>query len=275
MKERDGVRIKRDPPRGVLNVRPPDAANGLSRYWPSADLAPFIEHYWIARWDLAEPRLAETVPHPSVHMVLESSARFEVVGVMRTRFSAILEGRGRVVGTKFKPGAFRPFVTRPVSAYTGRRVAVDEVFGPRATGLGALVMSHEDDLAGIAVIEAFLRALDPSTDEAMDLAGRAAARIADDRSITRVAQLVAELGTGLRRLQRVFGEYVGVSPKWVIQRYRLLDAAERVAAGAAADWAGLALDLGYADQAHFIRDFKRLIGRTPAEYARSLTAADR
>jgi AraC-like DNA-binding protein len=38
----------------------------------------------------------------------------------------------------------------------------------------------------------------------------------------------------------------------------------------AADLAGLALDLGYADQAHFIRDFKRLVGRPPAGYARSI-----
>ena len=51
---------------------------------------------------------------------------------------------------------------------------------------------------------------------------------------------------------------------------RLLDAVGRVAAGAFVDWADLALDLGYADPAHFIRDFKRLVGRSPAEYARSL-----
>lgn len=74
----------------------------------------------------------------------------------------------------------------------------------------------------------------------------------------------------LRQLQRLFREYVGVSPKWVIQRYRLLDAAERVAAGTTIDWADLSLDLGYADQAHFIRDFKKLVGRSPAEYARSV-----
>jgi AraC-like DNA-binding protein len=104
----------------------------------------------------------------------------------------------------------------------------------------------------------------------MALAGRVAARIADDRSISRVDQIVREFQIGLRQLQRLSSEYVGVSPKWVIQRYRLLDAAERVNAGTAVNWVGLALDLGYADQAHFIRDFKRLVGRSPAEYAKRL-----
>ena len=60
---------------------------------------------------------------------------------------------------------------------------------------------------------------------------------------------------------------VGVSPKWVLQRYRLHEAAERIAEGRDGDWAATALELGYFDQAHFIRDFKALIGASPAQYA--------
>jgi AraC-like DNA-binding protein len=270
LNERDNVRIKHDKPRGILNVRTADAVYGLSRYWPSADLAPFVEHYWIVRWDLSEPRTAETVPHPSIHMVLESPERSEIVGVMRTRFSRVLEGSGRAVGTKFRPGAFRPFVKHAISALTDRRLSLSEVFGVRSRGLAARVMGQADDLAGVAIIESFLRGFRPSTDDAMALAGRVAARISDDRSITRVDQLVREFQTSPRQLQRLFSEYVGVSPKWVIQRYRLLDAAERVAAGTLIHWPDLALELGYADQAHFIRDFKKLVGRSPAAYARSI-----
>ena len=133
MKEHDNVRVKHDKPRGILNVRAADAARAVTRYWPSADLALFVEHYWVVRWDLGEPQTAETVPHPSVHMVFESSGRSEIVGVMRTRFTRVLEGRGRVLGTKFRPGAFRPFVPRSVSAFTDLRVSVRRcsVLGPR------------------------------------------------------------------------------------------------------------------------------------------------
>lgn len=273
MKERDtAVRVKHERPRGILNVRPAEVRHGLARYWPSADLAPFVEHYWIVRWELVEPRVAETIPHPSVHMVLEPGSS-EVVGVMRSRFSRRLEGRGRVVGTKFRPGAFRPFVTRPASAFTGRRLTVGEVFGARAEGLAERVFLLDDDRAGIAIIESFLRAFHPMADESMTLVGRVAGRIADDRRLTRVEQLVDEFGVGLRQLQRLFSEYVGISPKWVIQRYRLLEAAERIPTRAHSNWAELALDLGYADQAHFIRDFKRFVGRSPAEYARRIEAS--
>jgi AraC-like DNA-binding protein len=69
-------------------------------------------------------------------------------------------------------------------------------------------------------------------------------------------------------LQRWFNEYVGVGPKWVINRYRLHEAIERLAGDLPVDWTQLALELGYFDQAHFIRDFKALVGVPPAAYVR-------
>src|SRR5262245_34023291 len=86
LNERDTVRVKDEEPRGILNFSPAEAPFTVTRYWPSEDLAPFVEHYWIVRWDLSQPHVAETIPHPSIHMVLESSGRTEIVGVMRTKF---------------------------------------------------------------------------------------------------------------------------------------------------------------------------------------------
>ena len=74
------------------------------------------------------------------------------------------------------------------------------------------------------------------------------------------------------QLTRFLHEYVGVGPKWVIQHYRLHEAAEYAATGKPRDWADLAARLGYADQAHFIRDFKRFVGKSPTRYA--ATVAD-
>jgi AraC-like DNA-binding protein len=53
-------------------------------------------------------------------------------------------------------------------------------------------------------------------------------------------------------------------------RYRLQEAAEQLAGAEIVNWPKMALDLGYFDQAHFIKDFKMIVGRTPAEYARSV-----
>jgi AraC-like DNA-binding protein len=92
-------------------------------------------------------------------------------------------------------------------------------------------------------------------------------RITADPGLRRVAALTEVAGMPERRLQRLFGEYVGVSPKWVMRRARLHEAALRAETGAAVDWPALALDLGYADQAHLVRDFTATIGVSPARYA--------
>ncbi|MHB1501986.1 MAG: helix-turn-helix domain-containing protein [Candidatus Dormibacteria bacterium] len=63
-----------------------------------------------------------------------------------------------------------------------------------------------------------------------------------------------------------------VSPMWVLRRYRLLETAEAVREGAEVSWAELAADLGYADQAHLIRDFRSALGQTPAAYAAAQAA---
>src|SRR5690606_34247093 len=116
--------------------------------------------------------------------------------------------------------------------------------------------------------EDFLRARLPERDENIEWVNRIAAWISANRDITRVDQVVDRLHLSKRTLQRIFSRYVGVSPKWVIKRYRLHDAAEQLAGGQVVDLARLAGDLGYFDQAHFIKDFKAIIGKSPLAYTR-------
>jgi AraC-like DNA-binding protein len=91
---------------------------------------------------------------------------------------------------------------------------------------------------------------------------------AKDRSILKVEDLAARYSQNTRTLQRLFARYVGVSPKWVIQRYRLHEAAQRLASGDVKQ-TELALKLGYADQAHFVRDFKAVVGKSPGAYMKA------
>ena len=256
-------------PRGVLSPQPGEHRFRHARYPPSGDLGFFVEHYWAVGWDLRgeEPRLAETLPHPCVHLVVEEG-RSGVVGVMRGRFSRQLAGEGRVFGVKFRPGAFHPFWGSPVSGLTDRRLDLGEAFGADGASLEEAILALEDERARVGVAEAFLRGRLPERDPNVRTTSRVAGLIAADRTVTRVEDVAARSGMGKRTLQRLFERYVGVGPKWVIRRYRLHEAAERLAAGDAPNLAELALELGYFDQAHFAKDFEKVVGVAPAKYAR-------
>ena len=91
----------------------------------------------------------------------------------------------------------------------------------------------------------------------------------EDRSLVRVAQVEERCGIGTRALQRLFQRYVGVSPKWVLARYRIHDAVTDLDAGYAGTLADLAARYGWFDQAHFTREFTDLVGVPPGEYQRA------
>jgi AraC-like DNA-binding protein len=255
--------------RGVLDLREGERWFDLAWHSPAPELAGLVEHYWGVRWDLPgrATHTQHTLPHPSVHLVVERG-RSEIVGVTTGRFTRVLQGRGRVFGVKFRPAGFRPFLGAPVSTLTDRTVAVADVFGQDGDALVEEVVSLDDEARMAAAAEAFIRARLPAPDPTVAVVNQIVELIMTDRTIIRVDDVVARTGVGKRRLQRLFAGYAGVSPKWVIQRYRLHEAVERLAEGGDVDLAFLARELGYFDQAHFGKDFKALVGRPPTAYAR-------
>ena len=119
----------------------------------------------------------------------------------------------------------------------------------------------------LALTEAFLRARMPRARPRGRRSSRRSwstcSRSTPGSSVEEIARRHA---VSTRTLQRLFRRHVGVGPKWVLRRYRLQEAAEQLAAGERSDWTRLALDLGYFDHAHFIRDFRAVVGRSPSEY---------
>jgi AraC-like DNA-binding protein len=256
--------------RGVL--RPDLAALSfrLTRPKPSEALAPFVDYYWIPRWDLrGKPPYEQAIlPHPNVHLVFEASGA-GIFGVDRRLFTRSLSGLGLAFGVRFTPGGFRPFWQAPISQLTDRVVPAARLFGPRAEKTRQAIIGDFDADDGVMAgyAEALLRSALPERDPLAEQAAALVARITEDPGLRRVDQLSAESGMTVRSLQRLFADYVGVSPKWVMRRARLHEAAERADSGEPVDWAALASDLGYADQAHLTRDFTVTIGVPPARYA--------
>lgn len=252
------------PARGVVHA--PASPVTHSRTPPAEALAGVIEHFWSVAWDLPAPLQVQTLPHPSVHVTVEGR-KHEVAGIATRRFSRMLEGQGRVFGIKFRPAMFHGVLGAPVSTLADRVVPISAVFG-RAGARWAKELGASDE--PITVAERFLlervKDDDPLARVVRDLVERAAV----ERTWVKVEHLTAASGFTLRMLQRHFRTYVGASPKWVLQRYRLHEANERLKANPRLELADLAMELGYVDQPHFVRDFKAVVGVTPGAYAKAV-----
>lgn len=123
----------------------------------------------------------------------------------------------------------------------------------------------------IAPIERYIRDCHPQPDEVADELSGWVEMVEHDRGIVRVTDLAERVGASVRTVQRLFAEYVGVGPQWVIRRFHGLEAlAAAHDRGTETDWAALAAQLGFADQPHLIGTFSEVVGTPPARYQREL-----
>jgi AraC-like DNA-binding protein len=262
----------------------------LNRYPPGPALAGLVDRFWAVRWDLPPGRVhrQQVLTHPGVNIsVGHANARpgdretgpveARLNGVTRRLAERVLVGQGWAVAAMTTPGGLGAFITGPASQFTDRVVPLGQAIGLDEAGLVRQISAEPDEAARAGLLA---RALEQALQRVEQAAGTeriraarevtAAARLAEtDRSVRTLTDLSQATGIGVRTLQRMFGQHAGVSPAWVIRRYRLLEAAEAVRDGAPVSWAQLAADLGYSDQAHLTRDFRAAIGRTPAAYAQS------
>lgn len=261
--------------RGIVDASGLFARVDFRRRLPAPELRRYVESYWLIDWDLSEPYASHVVPHPSVNVVFQRFGTAppwgEVAGIGLELFTQKLAADGRVCGVKFRPGGFRPFAPAwPVSEWSGRRVPIAEVLPGTDAGVVAAILDPPEEDARVAALDSYLLGLgarpDPQADEAMRVVGLLGA----DRTIRRAAELASAAGLSVRSLQRLFATYVGVGPKWVILRHRIHEALERAEADEELDWAGLAAELGYSDQAHLVRDFTATVGVPPTAYARAV-----
>ena len=249
----------------------------LSRYWPSPDVGAFVERYWVVTWDLTgqEPHAQELLPNPCVNLVIDRDEGSRAYGVQEGRYVRVLAGTGRVLGVKFRPGGFYPFLGRSVSSLRGRSNAMEAVFGADSRWLEKRILSAESDRAMVDIAEEFFRSRLPAADGNVDWVNQIIDRIVTDRAITKVRDLEVAVGTSARTIQRLFERYVGTGPKQVIAYYRLQEAVAQMEADPYCNLAELASELGYTDQAHFGRTFKSLVGTTPAAYRRAASKASK
>jgi AraC-like DNA-binding protein len=247
----------------------------IFRYAPEAGTAGLVRRYWIPVWSLppGTSTVQRVLQYPVCVLVVSHEYSI-MVGVDTGLGRQELTGDGWALGVMLQPAAGTMLLGGPVSQLTDKRMPLSDVPGVDGATVTEQIRSalrpapsaEPAHQLAISVMEEALRGLGRVDEEGL-LVNRIVEHVEQRPEVQRVGQVCDEFGIGERALQRLTARRIGLSPKWLIQRRRLHEAAERLRTGDRVDLAAVAADLGYADQAHFTRDFRTVTGLTPGSFA--------
>lgn len=246
----------------------------FARYPAPAPIADRVAWFWIPEWDLAPGRTSRQhlIAFPACNLVVEG-AQVGIAGPTTRSSYRDLVGRGWAVGALLRPAAVAALLADPASLADGYR-ALDlpdlrDAVGAAMERDAADAVRHERAVTAVAAWVG--RHVPEPGDEALR-ANALADLLGSDPSVLRVEDAARALHVSVRTAQRLARRHVGLTPLAMIRRRRLQEAAERLRAEPGTDLAALAAELGYADHAHLTRDFRDVLGVTPAGYRSGLAA---
>ncbi|RWC72456.1 MAG: AraC family transcriptional regulator [Mesorhizobium sp.] len=166
------------------------------------------------------------------------------------------------IQVNFTPLGARRFFRLPMSELTDSMVVLDDVLGAEGAALRERLGNTPDWTARFDLAEAFVAArLESAAETPLEIAW-AYDRIITSGGRTRIASLAEQLGWSRKHLADKFSDATGIGPK-TLSRIVRFNRALRLSSEPTADWADVAADCGYADQAHLVREFRELAGETP------------
>jgi AraC-like DNA-binding protein len=247
-------------------------------YRPVPELAPFVRVVWTLEHEGDPPPAERIFPDGCMELVFHLADPFAalddaapraqpgafLVGQMTRALRVRPSARARVVGVRFQPGGAYPFLRVPQHELTGALPSLDDLW-PALARERQRMAETEDMPRVVARIQDVLARAAARVARPDRRVVAAAAAIAASGGLVPVDRLSTACGLGARQLERLFREQVGLGPKRLARIVRFqaaLRAHDRGVTVAAA-----AHSAGYADQAHFAREFKEIAGLSPSVYA--------
>jgi AraC-like DNA-binding protein len=255
---------------------------------PAPRLGAFIERFWLCS-DAPPHRRERILPSGTIELVVnlwDDEIRIDDPAQpdgCRRYSGAVVSGaysepfvidplqHASILGVHFRPGGAFPFLGLPAGELADAHVDLETLWGPRAAELRERLCAAGRPAERFSLIEeallSRLRGLPArparhgAVREALDVFERTGTE-------ARVREVARHVGLSQRRFIQVFAAEVGLRPKLYSRIRRFQRARALVPKWAAPDWARVAVDCGYFDQSHLIRDFLAFSGLSPADYLR-------
>jgi AraC-like DNA-binding protein len=238
---------------------------------PGPPLGCSIEHVWYNEHYQVAHRRERALPNGRFQLIIDLSGGFEPIVVgMRSEY-ALLETATlqHVMSVVFRPGGTREFFDLPADAFYNGVVPLEQVWGADALWLRDRLRDAPTPAEKFRVMDAALLRRRSERRQLHAAVRHALGRFGRDAHIRSVLAVTKETGVSRRHLAQLFRQQVGITPKLYCRVHRFQRVVQRISAGAAVDWADVALAGGYCDQSHFANEFRDFSGMTPGDYLAS------
>lgn len=251
---------------------------------PHPALADAVEQLWFVEGDVGDAA-TRVLPRGNTHLMFNLGAVQRVVDIHGVRapveyrhawFSGQQQryldhdslGAIGLVGIRFKPlGAWRVLGVDQ-NELTDQVVDLDALLGDGIHALRQRLLDQVDPEPAFALVEAWLLEAAARRPPPHYAVGWALRRLEESGGDLPIQALSAELGYSRKQLAQLFKRQLGLAPKAVARVLRFSGALGRLRGLEAVHWDEFALDCGYYDQSHMIREFKAFGGHAPAELLR-------
>lgn len=261
------LRLPEDPLAGPEADTPPHTMHGFA---VAPALRDTLGHLMLYRETLApgEALVERVLPDGAVRLTvhLGDAPRAEVIGAWPAPALVRLQGAMHGLTATLQPGAAAALLGVPAHALTGRVLALQDLWGGAGRDLAEQVAEARGDPARAAMLQSLLQAR-RSARGAPPAVQAVACAIEASAGTRPVAALARDVGLGERRLQQLFREHVGLSPRTAARLARLQALLRALRRARPPAWADLAPAHGFYDQAHLANEFRALCGLSPGEFA--------
>ncbi|HEX5081742.1 MAG TPA: helix-turn-helix domain-containing protein [Blastocatellia bacterium] len=253
-------------------------------YKPPPPLSKFVDSFWLYEGHAAEHKTERILPTGTLELAInlrqndlrfydaerpENCSRLSgavVSGASGRGFAPYTAEEVFIIGVHFKPGGAFPFLGLPAGDLADTHVDLEALWGPSAGRLRERLCEAGTSAERFQLIqEALLSRLCRGVEQhyavltALEMFGR-------NQAVPTVREAAKYLGLSQRRFIQVFKAEVGITPKLFSRIQRFQQTRTFIQHKPSINWADLAIDLGYFDQSHLIREFLEFSGLSPTDY---------
>lgn len=250
---------------------------------PKPPLSKFVDTLWLYESDVSKHNPEHILPTGTLELVINlrqnellfhdservNASRFSgavLSGAHGHRFAPHATEKITIIGVHFKPGGAFPFLGLPAGELVDTHVDLQTIWGASASHLRSRLCEAGTSAERFQLLQdALLNRLCHGVEQhyavstALEMFGK-------NKGRQTVRETAKYLGLSQRRFIQVFSAEVGMTPKLFSRIRRFQQSRRLIHNNPIPNWASLALDLGYFDQSHLIREFQEFAGSSPADY---------